>query len=51
VHEWKVEVINLMASKLGWTREQKELYRQELEKHLHDAVVPVDEEDDTALAQ
>lgn len=32
-----------MAEELKWTPEQTKAYTDELEQHLHDAVVPVDE--------
>lgn len=44
VTEWKVPVIEMMSKELGWSDKQKESYRADLEKHLHDATVPVDGE-------
>ncbi|MGM0877509.1 MAG: glycerol-3-phosphate dehydrogenase/oxidase [Bacillota bacterium] len=41
VHEWKNKVIEYMAKYLNWNREEENSYRQELEKQLRDAVVPV----------
>ncbi|TDB48604.1 MULTISPECIES: glycerol-3-phosphate dehydrogenase/oxidase [Bacillaceae] len=43
VREWKEAVIKYMAQELSWTPQQTSEYSQELNKHLHDAVVPVDE--------
>ncbi|GCL73341.1 glycerol-3-phosphate dehydrogenase/oxidase [Paenibacillus naphthalenovorans] len=44
VKQHKASVIAYMAEKLGWSEELQKQYTEELEKHLHDAVVPVDEE-------
>lgn len=44
VKAWKDEVVDYMASVLKWSFEQKMAYKKELEKHLHDAVVTVEEE-------
>ncbi|MFP7735541.1 glycerol-3-phosphate dehydrogenase/oxidase [Priestia aryabhattai] len=43
VRSWKKQVIAHMAQELKWTPEQTKAYTDELEQHLHDAVVPVDE--------
>ncbi|SFQ26093.1 glycerol-3-phosphate dehydrogenase/oxidase [Salibacterium halotolerans] len=43
VHDWKDVVQAYMAEELNWSSEQAGDYRQMLEKHLHDAVVPVKE--------
>jgi glycerol-3-phosphate dehydrogenase len=43
VRSWKKQVIAHMAEELKWTPEQTKAYTDELEQHLHDAVVPVDE--------
>nr|WP_134685915.1 glycerol-3-phosphate dehydrogenase/oxidase [Brevibacillus migulae] len=40
VHKWKKPVLAYMAQRFGWTQEQEHAYAEELEKHLHDAVVP-----------
>ena len=44
VEKWKTKVLDLMAKELVWGREQKEKNRIILERHLHDAVRAVDEE-------
>lgn len=46
VQKWKVPVIDLFSDILGWSKEQKENYRTELEKHLQEAAVPIDEEEE-----
>ncbi len=33
VYEWKEAVINYMAAKLGWSKEEQMKYTAELEKH------------------
>ncbi|AFH66258.1 glycerol-3-phosphate dehydrogenase/oxidase [Paenibacillus caseinilyticus] len=50
VRKWKAPAVEVMARRLGWTSEQKERYAAELEKHLHDAVVPSDEEQQRRFA-
>ncbi|WP_240688940.1 glycerol-3-phosphate dehydrogenase/oxidase [Ammoniphilus sp. YIM 78166] len=45
VHQWKSPVIEFMASTLNWSAEEKARYTEQLEKHLHDAVVPSNEAD------
>lgn len=45
VQQWKSPVIELMASTLNWSLKEKEMYTEQLEKHLHDAVVPSNEMD------
>lgn len=42
VHRHKEAGIELMAQHLGWSEERKTEYKNELEQHLHDAVVPAD---------
>lgn len=42
VHEWKQPVIEYMSRRFNWTADQKRRYTDELEGHLHDAVVPSD---------
>jgi glycerol-3-phosphate dehydrogenase len=44
VTKWKDNVIKYMAGYLEWTKEEEYRYRQELEQHLHDAVVPLNGE-------
>ncbi|RSL34809.1 glycerol-3-phosphate dehydrogenase/oxidase [Salibacterium salarium] len=41
VHDWKDAVQDFMADELGWSTEQKQSFRQDLEKELQDAVVTV----------
>ncbi|PEY19337.1 glycerol-3-phosphate dehydrogenase [Bacillus anthracis] len=48
VYEWKEAVINYMAAKLGWSKEEQMKYTAELEKALTDAVVPVDQQEQAA---
>ncbi|WP_027415959.1 glycerol-3-phosphate dehydrogenase/oxidase [Aneurinibacillus terranovensis] len=43
VYKWKESVINYMAKRLQWSREEKTKYSNELEMCLHDATVPVDD--------
>ncbi|RSK29241.1 glycerol-3-phosphate dehydrogenase/oxidase [Bacillus sp. HMF5848] len=43
VQQRKAGIIACMADMLSWSEEQQETYTSELEKHLHDAVVPVNE--------
>ncbi|WP_349409836.1 glycerol-3-phosphate dehydrogenase/oxidase [Pseudalkalibacillus sp. SCS-8] len=43
VHQWKNPVIDRMATRFGWTEEEKRKHTAELETHLHDAVVPLDD--------
>jgi len=40
VHKWKKPVLAFMSRRFGWSQEQEYAYSAELEKHLHDAVVP-----------
>jgi glycerol-3-phosphate dehydrogenase len=40
VHQWKNPVIDLMAKMLNWSTDEKKVYTEELEMHLHDAIVP-----------
>ncbi|MEH7177821.1 glycerol-3-phosphate dehydrogenase/oxidase [Neobacillus vireti] len=44
VHSWKDEVIAFMEEKFGWNQKQSAQYKEELEKELTDAVIPVDEQ-------
>ncbi|WP_439875250.1 aerobic glycerol-3-phosphate dehydrogenase [Bacillus mycoides] len=48
VYEWKEAVINYMAAKLGWSKEEQMKYTAELEKALTDAVIPVDQQEQAA---
>jgi glycerol-3-phosphate dehydrogenase len=48
VYEWKEAVINYMAAKLGWSKEEQMKYTAELEKALRDAVIPVDQQEQAA---
>ncbi|MED0872623.1 aerobic glycerol-3-phosphate dehydrogenase [Bacillus mobilis] len=48
VYEWKEAVINYMATKLGWSKEEQMKYTAELEKALTDAVIPVDQQEQAA---
>ncbi|MEJ8543934.1 glycerol-3-phosphate dehydrogenase/oxidase [Brevibacillus borstelensis] len=40
--QWKDAVVAYMGSYLGWSESQKEAYQKEIEKHLHDAVTPLE---------
>lgn len=42
VRTWKDEVLSFMEKKLGWTKKQTALYKEELETEIRDAVLPVD---------
>ncbi|UJF33787.1 glycerol-3-phosphate dehydrogenase/oxidase [Paenibacillus hexagrammi] len=42
VRQYKASVIDFMAEYLGWSEEQKNTYSEELEKYLHDAVIPAE---------
>ena len=44
VRKWKDPVIEEMARDLDWTVEETKMYTEELEKELHDAVVPATDE-------
>ncbi|MEK5248856.1 aerobic glycerol-3-phosphate dehydrogenase [Bacillus sp. FSL R9-9530] len=48
VYEWKEAVIDYMAAKLGWSKEEQMKYTAELEKALTDAVIPVDQQEQAA---
>ncbi|MGH0677137.1 aerobic glycerol-3-phosphate dehydrogenase [Bacillus luti] len=48
VYEWKEAVINYMAAKLGWSKEEQMKYTAELEKALTDAVIPIDQQEQAA---
>ncbi|WP_156576429.1 aerobic glycerol-3-phosphate dehydrogenase [Bacillus luti] len=48
VYEWKEAVINYMATKLGWSKEEQMNYTAELEKALTDAVIPIDQQEQAA---
>lgn len=48
VYEWKEAVINYMAAKLGWSKEEQMNYTAELEKALTDAVIPIDQQEQAA---
>ncbi|KOO47097.1 glycerol-3-phosphate dehydrogenase/oxidase [Priestia koreensis] len=41
--QFKEPVVRYMAQRLGWNEQQTALYTKEVEKHIHDAVVPLDE--------
>lgn len=43
VRTWKEPVIDYMAKRLNWSTQEKLRFVKELEKELHDAVVPIDE--------
>jgi glycerol-3-phosphate dehydrogenase len=43
VSQWKSAVIAYMAQYLNWTSDQTQLFTTELESHMHDTVVTVDE--------
>ncbi|QFT88156.1 Aerobic glycerol-3-phosphate dehydrogenase [Bacillus sp. THAF10] len=45
VQKWKMKVLDVMASELVWSREQKQKHLHVLEQHLLDAVNAIDEED------
>ncbi|MEI7027727.1 glycerol-3-phosphate dehydrogenase/oxidase [Paenibacillus sp. y28] len=51
VHAHKQAVIELMAQRLGWSGEHKQAYTAELERHLHDAVVPLEREAEASAAR
>ena len=42
VHQWKAPIIELMQDQLGWSDEQKESHRANLEQQIHYATVAVD---------
>ncbi len=44
VQQWKQPVIEYMSRRFGWTEAEKSEHAAELERHLHDAVVPVSQE-------
>ncbi|WP_404316831.1 glycerol-3-phosphate dehydrogenase/oxidase [Bacillus lumedeiriae] len=44
VNKWKAPIIEMLSKTLSWSSEQKEAFSIELEKHLHDATVPLDVE-------
>ncbi|WP_100405732.1 glycerol-3-phosphate dehydrogenase/oxidase [Bacillus solitudinis] len=44
VRQWKQDVISFMEIEFDWTAEQKNQFEQELERHIHDAVVPLEAE-------
>ncbi|WP_159886869.1 glycerol-3-phosphate dehydrogenase/oxidase [Paenibacillus puerhi] len=41
VHQYKAPVISFMAQQLQWSEEATRQYREELERHLHEAITPV----------
>jgi glycerol-3-phosphate dehydrogenase len=41
VRRWKEPVIEYMAKRLNWSNEMKQAHIQELDKQMHDAVVPL----------
>ncbi|MVP01647.1 glycerol-3-phosphate dehydrogenase/oxidase [Paenibacillus lutrae] len=43
VRTWKEAVITYMAARFKWSEDKRQAYTQELERDLHDAVVPIDE--------
>jgi glycerol-3-phosphate dehydrogenase len=43
VRKYKAPIIDFMAHYLHWSEEETRQYSEELEKHLHEAVVPVEE--------
>ena len=42
VHQWKAPIIELMQDQLGWSDEQKESHRANLEQQIQYAIVAVD---------
>lgn len=49
VRTWKEPVIDYMAKHLNWSTQEKLRFVQQLEKELHDAVVPIDETNEDSL--
>ncbi|MGM0877297.1 MAG: glycerol-3-phosphate dehydrogenase/oxidase [Bacillota bacterium] len=45
VQEWKEPVSKYMSTILCWTKDEELRYREDLEKQIHDAVVPLDSEE------
>ncbi|MBO1513599.1 glycerol-3-phosphate dehydrogenase/oxidase [Metabacillus bambusae] len=45
VQKWKEPVSQYMATLLCWSKEEEIRYRDDLEKYIHDAVVPLDNEE------
>ncbi|WP_342515677.1 glycerol-3-phosphate dehydrogenase/oxidase [Sutcliffiella sp. FSL R7-0096] len=45
VKKWKQKVLDCMERELVWSRPQTETYNKELDRHLRDAVMAVDEEE------
>ncbi|WP_243387483.1 glycerol-3-phosphate dehydrogenase/oxidase [Bacillus kexueae] len=41
-YKWKDAVVQYMATRLGWSSEQKMIFQDQLQEQLHDAVVPKD---------
>ncbi|WP_141432184.1 glycerol-3-phosphate dehydrogenase/oxidase [Bacillus sp. 03113] len=41
VNQWKSAVITFMSTYLQWSEKEEDYYRDELERHLHEAVVPL----------
>ncbi|MFP3121662.1 glycerol-3-phosphate dehydrogenase/oxidase [Ectobacillus funiculus] len=49
VRTWKEPVIDYMAQNLNWSTQEKLRFIQQLEKEIHDAVVPIDETNKDSL--
>ncbi|WP_129728555.1 glycerol-3-phosphate dehydrogenase/oxidase [Ectobacillus funiculus] len=49
VRTWKEPVIDYMAQHLNWSTQEKLRFVQQLEKEIHDAVVPIDETNKDSL--
>lgn len=45
VQKWKEPVSRYMATLLSWSKEEEIRYLEDLEKYIHDAVVPLDNEE------
>jgi glycerol-3-phosphate dehydrogenase len=45
VQKWKEPVSKYMATLLCWSKEEEIRYRDDLEKYIHDAIVPLDNEE------
>ncbi|ADC49102.1 aerobic glycerol-3-phosphate dehydrogenase [Alkalihalophilus pseudofirmus OF4] len=51
VRTWKEPVLAYMKSELGWSKEELNTYRNELDKELTDAVIPVDLQTEAQMAK
>jgi glycerol-3-phosphate dehydrogenase len=45
VQKWKEPVCKYMSTTLGWSKEEELRHREDLENQIHDAVVPLDHEE------